>query len=224
MESPGGTAEGNRALCRNSVDTPLPGETIGVMATISGDDTTPAVEDESLVRSVLGGDGRAFGRLYDRYAPVIRAVCYDMTGDIAEGEDLCQQTFLQAYQGLRRLRKPERFAAWLVQIARYTCLDWRRLRGRVRGIAAANSETIPQTGPPEPANSDELGLLHGWLRQLPEKERLAIQVHYLLEQPVDRARAILKMSRPGLYRVLDRAMKRLRRLAKGHFGEESHGR
>ena len=37
--------------------------------------------DRCLVESVLLGDAAAFGLLYDRYARVVRAVCFEMTSD-----------------------------------------------------------------------------------------------------------------------------------------------
>jgi RNA polymerase sigma-70 factor (ECF subfamily) len=173
-------------------------------------------DDEVLVRSTLAGDRRAFACLYDRYAQLVRAICYDMTSDIDRSEDLCQDVFLQAYRNLRQLRDSARFASWLTGIARLTCRNWRRRHGCLDKAADVDLQAIPQANPTQEVGDDELAVLHGWLRQLPEKERLAIQVRYLLEAPPDKAGAILRLSRAGFYRVLDRAMKRLRRLAKMH--------
>ena len=80
------------------------------------EDRTPqaAGPDADRVRAALAGDPAAFGDLYDRYARVIRAVCHDATGNLAEAQDLSQEVFLRAYRNLATLRDAERFAGWLV--------------------------------------------------------------------------------------------------------------
>jgi hypothetical protein len=40
--------------------------------------------DRELIRAVLTGDRAAYGVLYDRYAPLIRAVCYDHARNLAD--------------------------------------------------------------------------------------------------------------------------------------------
>ena len=56
------------------------------------------------------------------------------------------------------------------------------------------------------------GRIHEALLRLPAKERIAVQAFYLLDESSERARAILKLSRSGLYRVLQRARNRLKHL------------
>ena len=85
-----------------------------------------ADDDAALVRATVGGRAQAFGLLYDRYAPLVRAVCFDATGDLTGAQDLSQEAFLRAFRKLGRLRKPEQFAPWLIGIAKHVCREWRR--------------------------------------------------------------------------------------------------
>lgn len=48
-----------------------------------GDLEDVPVSDATLVRGALDGDKAAFAELYDRYAGLIRAVCYDRIRDVA---------------------------------------------------------------------------------------------------------------------------------------------
>jgi len=88
--------------------------------------------DAELVRKAARGDASAFAVVYDRYARMIRAVCFETTGEIGAAQELAQEVFLRAYAKLRTLRKPERFGPWIVSIARYVCCEWRRGRKRDR--------------------------------------------------------------------------------------------
>jgi DNA-directed RNA polymerase specialized sigma subunit len=47
------------------------------------------------------------------------------------------------------------------------------------------------------------------LSELPERERLAVHAFFLLECDADEARAMLQLSRSGIYSLLGRALARL---------------
>ncbi|HEX2033959.1 MAG TPA: sigma-70 family RNA polymerase sigma factor [Chloroflexota bacterium] len=69
--------------------------------------------------------------------------CTWLTGDPDAAEDLVQQTLLAAWRHESALREPGARRAWLLQIARNTCLSWARgraRRGRVVRLAEAGLE------------------------------------------------------------------------------------
>jgi RNA polymerase sigma-70 factor (ECF subfamily) len=88
--------------------------------------TLAGLSEEELVRAAIAGDTAAYGILYDRFAPLVRAVCHDHTRNLADAQDLAQDVFLRAYQRLGELRKPESFGPWIIGIAKRRCLEWRR--------------------------------------------------------------------------------------------------
>jgi len=165
--------------------------------------------DQELVEAVLRGDRSGFAILYDRYAPLIRAICRDATGNLGDAQDLAQEAFLRSHQRLHDLRKPDYFGGWLVGIARRVCKEWRRRKaGDRHEYVGPQIEQIAASGSPE-YPSETLDHLGRAIAQLPEKERMAVYVFYLQEHPVEQARALLGLSRSGFYRVLERARKRL---------------
>lgn len=170
--------------------------------------TTP--NDKMLVRAVLAGDKAAYESLYDRYAPLIRAVCYDTTGNLADAQDLAQDVFMRAYEKLDQLRDPDRFGKWLVGIARRRCHEWLRRNLRLKDNLVELSGA--QIAIPDPPDDDRIELLRKMIARLPEKERLALHTFYLQGKSADNARRIMDLSRSGYYRVLERARKRLKQL------------
>jgi RNA polymerase sigma-70 factor (ECF subfamily) len=73
-------------------------------------------EDREDVRLAAGGDTEAFARLVRRYQ---QRVVHFARGVLAAGvdaEDVAQEAFLRAYQGLRRFRGASTFKTWLYQI------------------------------------------------------------------------------------------------------------
>jgi len=170
--------------------------------------TTPS--DKTLIRAVFAGDKAAYAKLYDRYAPLVRAVCYDTTGNLSDAQDLAQDVFMRAYEKLGHLRDPARFGKWLVGIARLRCREWRRqrLRSQNKNIGLNDDQAVA----PEPPDNSRIELLREMITTLPEKERLALHTFYLQGSSADNARRIMGLSRSGFYRVLERARKRLEQL------------
>ena len=167
------------------------------------------LDDKALVAAVLAGSHAAYAQLYDRYAPLVRAVCHDMTQNLADAQDLTQDVFLRAYERLGELRRPERFGPWLVSIARRRCQEWRRRKARQRRRFAALK--AGSTGTCDTTGYTENGQLLRLIGTLPENERLALHAFYLRSQSVEEARGVLGLSRSGFYRALERARNRLRK-------------
>jgi RNA polymerase sigma-70 factor, ECF subfamily len=166
--------------------------------------------DKTLIEAVLAGDKKAYEKLYDRYAPLIRAVCYDYTGNLADAQDLAQEVFMRAYEKLDRLRKRDSFGKWLVGIARHRCQEWRRkkLRSHNNNVRLSNMKAAVL----EQTDDNRIELLQKMIRRLPEKEQLALHTFYLQGNSAENIRRIMGLSRSGFYRVLGRARNRIEKL------------
>src|SRR5215467_13063456 len=64
------------------------------------------------------GDAAAFRLLVERHRPLARARASRLCSDPGDVDDSVQESFLQAFVALGRLRDPDRFAAWLCGIVR----------------------------------------------------------------------------------------------------------
>lgn len=157
----------------------------------------------------MAGEKAAYAILYDRLAPLVRAVCHDYTGNLADTQDLAQDVFLRAYQKLSELRQPESFGPWIVGIARRRCSEWRRQKTREQRRHAncrTQSRVVEDAAGPE-----EDGQLLRLIAALDEDERLALHAFYLQGKSVEEARRITGCSRSGFYKLLDRARTKLQR-------------
>lgn len=88
------------------------------------------------------GDGGAFEDLIREHQRMIHALCYRMTGSLADAEDLAQETFIQAYEHLDAFRAEARFSSWLYRIAVNQCLNWQKRQQREERLYRAWSEQI----------------------------------------------------------------------------------
>lgn len=166
--------------------------------------------DSDLVVQTLAGQREAFGRLYDRYARLVRAIASDVSSDVATVQDLTQECFLRAYRQLPTLRDQQRFGPWLVGIARQIVREYRR-RHRTEPLGD-QFVALNDAGASEVEHADELSYVLRLLGQLPEQERLAIHFFFLNEHNADETARLLNRSRSGFYALLKRACGRLARL------------
>lgn len=78
------------------------------------------VSDGDLARLARGGDPVAFRLLVERHQAMVRARARQLGPGPGDVNDIVQESFLQAFLALDRLRDPDRFAGWLSRRAAAT--------------------------------------------------------------------------------------------------------
>jgi len=92
--------------------------------------------------------------------------------NVHDGEDIMQEVFLKAFSKLGMLRDPHKARAWLLQIARRTCIDYHRTR--------TSAGPIPEDlAAPKDQTQDRIASLHRAILQLPDTLREPITLFYL---------------------------------------------
>ena len=76
-----------------------------------------AVEDADLIRQATRGNVESFNLLVSRWEKRVYNYLLRITANREDALDLTQDAFLKAYQNLRKLDDPGRFAPWLYRIA-----------------------------------------------------------------------------------------------------------
>lgn len=100
------------------------------------------VDDQALIQRVASGDEQAVGLLYDRFASVLHAAAWRITGETADAEEVLVDAFVQAWRNATRYDAQRgSVGAWLMTITRTRALDLVRSRGRrERAVSAAGAE------------------------------------------------------------------------------------
>lgn len=117
-----------------------------------------SVEDADLIRKAGARSGpgavEAFNLLVSRWEKPVYNYLLRLTGNREDALDLTQDVFLKAYQNLRKLEDPSRFAPWLYRIAHneaYSLFRKRRPEGELppesREGASEDIEIAAGAGP-----------------------------------------------------------------------------
>ncbi|HUU84084.1 MAG TPA: sigma-70 family RNA polymerase sigma factor [Phycisphaerae bacterium] len=172
-------------------------------------------DESSDLSAAATGDREAFARLYDRHAGIVLSLCRRRSWSLEEAEDAAQETFLRVYPILDRFDALPRFRAWLYRATGRVCSERRRAAKRRRRWEMTAADRQMESQPPEPTpvesaeHVEQLERLTGALDALPHKERLALHLYYLDDDPATTAAEFLKLSRPGFYKLLGRARRHL---------------
>ncbi|MDP8928740.1 MAG: DUF151 domain-containing protein, partial [Actinomycetota bacterium] len=126
------------------------------------------------------------------------ASCGRLLRDDALAEDAAQEATVTAFLDLDRLRRPERFGAWLIGIGLNIGRRWLRARPREAWPArdgAAEVLTATEPGPAETAEARELAVrVRRAVAALPSGQRRAVVGYYLLGLPQREVAALLGTS------------------------------
>lgn len=142
------------------------------------------------IRPAAGGgdDAEAFDRLYREHVDRLYRFAQRFCGQVEDAKDLVQETFLNAYRGLKRFRGDAQVSTWLYTIASRACIRMRRKRKGEPERELSLEEFIPTSEgefrlqiptdglTPEQAleNKELRQALRQAIRKLPGKYRLVL--------------------------------------------------
>jgi RNA polymerase sigma-70 factor (ECF subfamily) len=129
------------------------------------------IEDLDLIAKARRGDVEAYNLLVSRWEKRVFNYLLRLVSNREDALDVSQETFLKAYQNLRKLDDPARFPAWLFRIAHNEAFSLLRRRKPETELA----------GEPRPRNTGgrllpvELSLaVESALKRLNEDQREAV--------------------------------------------------
>lgn len=178
-------------------------------------------DDDTLMAAVAAGDSRALRTLVERWAPRVEAFAVRSLARRDDAQDIVQETFVRVHRAAARYRGGGRFASWLFRIAGNLVrqeLRRRRVRGWFGGASdpddAAILASLPAPkhfDPDSPLRiAERRALLARALARLPERQRMAVLLHYFEEMPVRDVATALQVSEHAAESLLARGMAALR--------------
>jgi len=81
---------------------------------------------DNLVELAKGGNAVAFEQLISIHQDRVYALAYRILGNPEDAADIQQETFIRAWQSLRRFRQEASFTTWLHRITVNLCLSMKR--------------------------------------------------------------------------------------------------
>lgn len=146
--------------------------------------------------------------VHEHHVPLYR-YAFRLCGNVADAEDLVQQTFVVAQEKLHQLRQADSVRSWLYTVLRNGFLKSRR---RPRPVAAESVELDIESVPEAVADGEEIDRerLQLVLDALPDEYRLVLVMFYFEECSYREIAAKLNVPIGTVMSRLSRAKQRLR--------------
>lgn len=163
-----------------------------------------------LAERARAGDADALLRLADALRRPVFGQAYALLADYDDAQDVVAPVLLRVCRGVRRLRSPEGFGAWVRRIVRNESL--RVAAARRRGATADVEEQGPKVLPPDDLRMD----LERALRRLPRDQARAIWLCHFGGRSVAEIAAELGAPEGTVKYWLHRARRRLAEELEGY--------
>jgi len=165
--------------------------------------------DEELAQQAQGGCSASFEELVRRFqVPLLQFLRRRASED---AEDITQETFVRAYQNIRRYSPAFRFGTWLFTIGRRLSMNHCRRRRPVADSPAVESAEADGPQPGQLVADEESRLLLWELADevLTERQMTTMWLYYVQEMPVEEIAHVVGGRRGAVKTMLFRARKKL---------------
>jgi RNA polymerase sigma-70 factor (ECF subfamily) len=173
-------------------------------------------EHDPLV-STLHDARRRFLDLVAEVRPDLHRYCARMTGSVADGEDIVQETLARAYYALAEVETMPPLRPWLFQIAHNRALDFLRRYDRRMGqpLDTAGEARPSEADDPEDslAKDEATRAAISRFAELVPVQRSCVILKDVLGHSVEEMAELLELSVPAVKAALHRGRERLRVLA-----------
>lgn len=173
--------------------------------------------DERIVSGLLGGEPWAAAALFDRHGKHVRRVLTRVLGATdRDAEELVQEVFARAWEGIERLSGPAALGAWLTNIAVFTAREEIRRRRRRRWLSFFAEVPEVEAAWADADIREAARSVYRILDRLPADERIPFALRALEGMELTELAAACETSVATVRRRLARAEARFFKLARNY--------
>ena len=185
----------------------------------------PRSEETRLISRAKRGSADAFRALVEAYKDRLFAFVWRMIRDHHEAEDVCQATFVKAYEALATYSEKYAFSTWLYTIAYRLCLNQLRRRKVLAGDVDFSRIGRDEADAPQTlANSEEARRLRTliWdaVDRLKPPQKTSVLLFYREGKSCEEIGRVLEMPTVTVKSHLHRARAKLREALRGELVED----
>ncbi len=177
-------------------------------------------DEKRIISDILNGDAAAYAILVRRYQKQIFNLMIRLTSNEEDAMDLTQETFIKAYNNLKRFKPSGRFFPWLYTIGMNVGRDFlrkKKIRREKSEEIYENRRFVMEKGIQERdvINKLDAASVQKAMEALPEDYREALYLRYHEEMPIKEIAACLNISVSGAKMRIHRGLSRLRDIISG---------
>ena len=182
------------------------------------------VKENTLIYRAQTGDEEAFADLMRSYHAFVYTIVIGFVDNSYDAEEVVQDAFLNAYQGLSQLEDTTKFKSWLAEITRNRARNWlRKQQGDTVSLDEVSEEMLQTADSPDErlTRQEQRELIRRTMETLLQKDRDIAHAFYLEGASYDELTSTHGLSYNAIASRLSRAKrqlsKRLQYLLTGSF-------
>ncbi len=183
------------------------------------------LDEITLIQRAIHGDEAAWEPLMQAHQQAVFRLCYLLLGDPDDAEDVAQETFLRAWNHLKRFDSTRPFRPWLLSIASNLASNRRRSAGRYFSALkrAFQNEIPPKNLEEKNSQNNDANELWKAVQTLNFQDQQIIYVRYFLDLSVNETADVLQIAEGTVKSRLNRAIEKLRNVIQKDFPFLSEG-
>ena len=185
-------------------------------------------DDTRLIEAAKAGDRIAFGKLVRQYEQLVYSFSFKICRDKEKADEVMQETFINAYRGLKSFSGNSKFSTWLYRIVTNNCLMMHRKKSHEPVVSLEDSELFKGTDELQVAhwgetphdavlNKELKEVLDAAIQKLPLEYRIVFVMRDVEGLSTEEAGKSLKLSVPAVKSRLHRARLFLRNELNAYF-------
>ena len=84
------------------------------------------MQDHELIEKIKTGNAIAFQELFNRYKKLVINICYRLTANKDEAEDLTQDVFIKIFKSAKNFKHHSKVSTWIYRISINLSLNQRQ--------------------------------------------------------------------------------------------------
>ena len=165
--------------------------------------------EDKLIDCIINGDKAAYSQLVEKYKDYAFTLALNILHSREDAEEAAQDSFIKAYNNLKKFNRQSKFSTWLYRIVINTAITYKR---KVK-VVKEDLEIIKYSYGNLPANKaeieDQKRFINVAMKQLNDEDRSVIKLFYLKEFSLDEIAEITSTKVNTIKVRLHRARKKL---------------
>jgi RNA polymerase sigma-70 factor, ECF subfamily len=167
---------------------------------------------QSSAHSGQDTDEQPFKDFFMRYRPDIYGYLWRIIGEEQAAQDICQETFLRAWQHFGKVSAYDRPVAWLFRVATNLAINYQRHRSTTNDRLLKPEEAENEGSGVDPTlGIVERDAVATALQALPPRQRMALVLRVVYGMPFEEIAVTLGVSQANARMALSRGRQQFRR-------------
>ena len=166
--------------------------------------------DDEYINRVLSGETNAFRYFLETYKDMAFNVAVSIVKDDHYAEEIVQDAFMKAFNGLKSFNKTAKFKSWFYRIIVNESFQRLRKLKKDNSIIEITEAQEPYFEPVDEPESQKMEQIARLMKSLPAKESLVLNLFYLEENSLKEIAEITGWTLANVKVILHRARKNIR--------------